>query len=656
MEFNSKRHKQILHILFRSDTPVTSSELAKQLQVSSRTIKSDMIALKSALKKENIQIVTRKGVGYSVKEAHSHLKNQLMFQYTNIDAIPNEFLDRINYLIRRLISARDYLKIETLAEEMGLCRSALSSEIKETRNILKSYRISVKEKPNYGIRIEASEYDLRLCLVDYYEYFFHKFEPDFVVKEFLEIFRFENEERQTIRSTFLDIIRKYNLSLPDLCSQKIAIHLMLMRNRMRQGNILEITPTRIRYIQKFSEYQVAEAITDELAKFPTFSFTVDETAFLSILLLSGVDLYHKPVSKENYYNFYEQSRAISTQLLNHLENNFHISFNDALLETDFISTFIPLLAKVTFHVSNIQDTPANFGYRGRSIVQSPLSMELAYLTSQYLKSTLNYEMDAYDIINFAYAYYNSMVRIQFEYKKRRIILISENSKLAGDSMRTKILRRYGAFIEKIDIFELYELRGIELSDYDWIISVLPLSVFDVDIPILQVNYFLSERNMNRIYNEIIMTGYNFQELMPRIQKADTYENLQVDCMEEMLHFLATSQTTSKSESQVLFNYLLSRMTKVDHHFKNTLILFQFQNQRDSKISLYRLEKPLLWNQFTVQTFVFFQGNPKNDPRFLKAYEIITRQFHEDLYMDELFECKDSLIYTKILNNSRKSEI
>lgn len=656
MELNSKRHKQILHILLRSETPLTSSELAEKLHVSSRTIKSDMLSLKSCLTKENVQLVSQKGVGYSIQDNHSQLENQLVVRYLNINSIPSEFLDRINYLIRRLISASDYLKIETLAEEMGLSRSALSGEIKETRKILKSYHINVKEKPNYGIKIEANEYDLRLCLVDYYEYFYHKFEPDFVVKEFLEIFCFENEERQAIRSAFLEIIRKYRVSLPDLCSQKVAIHLMLMRNRMNHGNILEINPVRLRTIQKFYEYEVAEAITKELAQFPTFTFTVSETAFIAILLLTGVDLYHKPVSAANYYHFYTQSKTIAHQILQHLSSQFHIIFDDFLLEDDLISTLIPLVAKINFHVKNIQDTPTDFGYRGRSIVGSPLSMELAYLTAQFIKNAYNYDMDAYDLINFAYVYYNSIIRIQFEHNPRKLILISENSKLAGDSMKTKIMRRYGSFIESIDIFELYELRGIDLIHYDWVISVLPPSVFYIDIPILQVDYFLSEKNMNSIYNEIIMTGYNFQQLMPVIQKEDIHENIQVDTMEELLLFIAKRQTKDQSEAEILNHYLLERANKIDNHNKETCILFQMQNQKPTEISLYRLAKPLFWQQCVLHTVVFFSGNPQNDPRIMKAYEIITRQFNESLYMDELFQCKDAFIYTKILNNSRKSEI
>lgn len=71
------------------------------------------------------------------------------------------------HIIRRLLIADHFLKLEDLAEELFVSRSTLNNDFKEVKRTLKNYGISIDARPNYGIRLKGDEMRLRFCMSEF---------------------------------------------------------------------------------------------------------------------------------------------------------------------------------------------------------------------------------------------------------------------------------------------------------------------------------------------------------------------------------------------------------------------------------------------------------------------------------------------------------
>ena len=125
---------------------VTSEYLATVNQVSSRTIRTDIKQLDDILSQYGAKIKSARGTGYELsvldeKQFHQLLKelsaNQL-FDSTSIPTVPD---DRVHYLIKRLLLADEYLKLEDLADELYISKSTVQNDLRDVKKQLCKYDI-----------------------------------------------------------------------------------------------------------------------------------------------------------------------------------------------------------------------------------------------------------------------------------------------------------------------------------------------------------------------------------------------------------------------------------------------------------------------------------------------------------------------------------
>ena len=145
----SKRQKEILNLLSQSKEPLTASWIAKELGVSDRTIRSEIKQIEQTMK-DDLLIESIRGKGFVLKQVNQEDPSQA-FQ-PNIDAdesgLSSEFLDkdeRVFYILRRLLLEKDFIKLEHLSEEMFVSLSTLQNDLKDVKEILKKYNLSIKK-------------------------------------------------------------------------------------------------------------------------------------------------------------------------------------------------------------------------------------------------------------------------------------------------------------------------------------------------------------------------------------------------------------------------------------------------------------------------------------------------------------------------------
>ncbi len=140
-----RRQESIIYQLAASDGPLTAEELAKRLLVSTRTIKYEMIEVKTKLSEVGAELIAKRNEGYSICITDQNLFNQYLEPIGIQSTLANNFGSddhaRFLYIARKLVSSSRFVKLEDIADELYLSRSAIREDVNHVMDFLRSYHL-----------------------------------------------------------------------------------------------------------------------------------------------------------------------------------------------------------------------------------------------------------------------------------------------------------------------------------------------------------------------------------------------------------------------------------------------------------------------------------------------------------------------------------
>lgn len=152
-------YSQILNILSENKF-VSAKDIAFQCQCSDKTIRTRIKELNNDLK--GAKIISKPRYGYCL-EITKQLEYEEYKKRSQI-VFPNHSKDRIDFLMRLLLSTNQYYKLEDLSSMLYVSSKTLSMDLHKLERIISKYDLKIKRKPNYGIKVIGSEFNFRLCL------------------------------------------------------------------------------------------------------------------------------------------------------------------------------------------------------------------------------------------------------------------------------------------------------------------------------------------------------------------------------------------------------------------------------------------------------------------------------------------------------------
>ena len=164
----SDRQRRIIRILVRSGGFVRVSDIAKQLGISPRTVRYDIDDIEYYLNLMQIELIRKPRVGIAIKNPDRVLDEMLMWEKSNE---LNTFLnkeERIVYLGLKLAVAESAVSSESLADTIGVSRSAILTDLKELGQCLEGdFDIRLIARKRYGYMLHADELQLRRLLTTF---------------------------------------------------------------------------------------------------------------------------------------------------------------------------------------------------------------------------------------------------------------------------------------------------------------------------------------------------------------------------------------------------------------------------------------------------------------------------------------------------------
>lgn len=145
------------------------NELQKITDTSAQTTKKAIQLLNDQM--EQIAVIEEKDTSYSLKVMDSQQFSEIMNGSLKQQTDFNSSTKRIAVLIDCFMKQEGYIVIDDLSEVLGVSRSTVNKDLRNLKQLMARYQISLIGTPNKGLKIAGTESQLRLLYLHHaYDY------------------------------------------------------------------------------------------------------------------------------------------------------------------------------------------------------------------------------------------------------------------------------------------------------------------------------------------------------------------------------------------------------------------------------------------------------------------------------------------------------
>ena len=620
----SKRMIFVIYLLSDAQGYLTSFELSKSMALSVRTIKSYMKEVKVVLKEHGAILVSKPNYGYKIE-----IENPRLFEpfVQNVILSANFFEElwqdantRFLHIARTLISSDDYIKLDNIADALFLSRSAIQNEIKKLREYFDSYGIKIITKQGLGSKLVGSEQKIRLSMMDLVVNHYHKsnFDPD--VAEFAKYTHYPEEVRSEIRHTFLNVLRNSAYSFSDVYTLMIAYYLIIMVTRAKAGYLIELDQNQLTYIMSYQEFSLIEQILQSVFGENANEISDSEKGFLATIFISW-----RNYSKDEAYQLITDRITDSFNIVvGVLLERTGIDFADSEKFKDLI---FPALVKIQRSYEFDLLSPKTHALESvrSDISYSSLTVELTRGCHNALEDYYGCNISLRHFNAVAYAIYCEISSTKYEYKKLRLLNVTFFGKYNANPSMEAINEKFAEYIESNKSCELYEIRGMNQSDYDWVILDIPKFSYFYDIPTFAIVHVIPKETITAFYKQVIVSGYQYQDYLAFTQNIEVVNEMRFESLHSFLqsvgmkycHDTASARkfikTVSENEAKMSYNY----------HDKVVILFMDYALSKKNFITLFNFSRLMVWGNDRAKSVIVvsMEVSSKLD---LKALENTTR--------------------------------
>lgn len=158
---------QVLKRLISSNQPLTARQMAAQMGITPRMVRSRLEKIAVWLDAFDAKLHRQRGVGYSL-QSNIETRHRI---WRNVQTLSGGRLvlhagERFAYLCVELLSSHQPLLIKNLCLEMHVSRTTVVSDLKKLERWLSKYNLTLNRRPNFGLWVQGEETQTRKAMAD----------------------------------------------------------------------------------------------------------------------------------------------------------------------------------------------------------------------------------------------------------------------------------------------------------------------------------------------------------------------------------------------------------------------------------------------------------------------------------------------------------
>ncbi|WP_226037236.1 BglG family transcription antiterminator [Aquibacillus saliphilus] len=641
----NSRMIQVLRELMASEAALTSEYLANIVQVTSRTIRDDIKSLDRLLSTNGAIIHSIRGKGYELQINDDQLFRQYLHQFIQEDSNANEVApdlpeERTKYLIKRLLLAEGYLKLDGLSDEMHISKSTIQNDLKNAKKILLTYGITLETRPNYGMKVKGSEVKLRFAMS---EYVFNRSEKvaSSLLNDQLSLLTKE-ENLNEIWTIIFDQINENGITLSDIAVNNLFIHIAIAYNRIKSGHHVSLFKKELNEIIDKKEYDVAKKIVSKAEEVLKVTFPQVEIAYIAIHLLGTKMINQTNMSEQEIGNMMESDvYQLTTKVLETIETKLNLKVrHDRELIIGLGLHFKPAINRYRYgmNIRNpmLNDIKANY----------PLAFEAGIVAGLVLEEHMGVKIDENEIGYLALHIGAAMERHKLESGPKRCMIVCASGLGSAQLIKYKLQSRFGSKLEVLGTTEYYKLDQIPFEETDFIISSVPITQH-LSVPVIEVNTILGEKDLGKIEEFVLDRASSVYHY---IKRDLVYLNKSFHTKEEVLTFLVEKLKEKELVYEGFLEAVYQREAVAPTSFGNLVAIpHPITPQSDETfVAICTLDRPIIWEEKRVQFVCLLSVEKDSSEDLQNMYEMLGKIVENTTIIQQILKSKTYNEFIKVL--------
>ena len=605
----NKRQEQLLAILSERRDWMTSRQLAGLLQVSDRTIRSDVEAINKHTDPPPIESNVRQGYRLC-EDARPALASGAETREADIPQTPGA---RCAYMIQKLLFEVKELNLTMLQSQIYVSGYSIDNDLKRIRKMLEPYSGLKLVRNKECISLKGDEASKR------------RFYRDLLVAEVQENFLNLNTLAHLYRSfnlievkdIFVDVLEEYDYSIHESMFPMLILHAGTSIERMNCANYINMEEG-MQGLEDTIEYQIAQTFFDRISK--RLHITVhDGEVGMFALVIMGRRASNYTSDFVNYNGKWMNTKKLVAEALEQVYALFGLDFRqDADLVAGLKMHFHGLIERVKNQV-RMEDVFVEEIKR-----KYPLVFEMGIYVLEFLEQRLGRPISDVESCYIALHLGAASERMNSVRKYRAVMILPHNQSFS-DMCVKKISDMFRERMEVVKVFGYFEEDEVSALDPDLLLSTFPLE-HGLDVETVSINLFVDSETESKILqaiNRLDKKGFRLEftsHIGNLIRKEHYHSQVDMDQPEEIIRMLCAGLEKEGIVEPEFTEVVLKREQMSPTSFVNTFAIPHAFGAfaRDSTIAVAQLKNPVKWGAFEVRLVMLFAIN-EGDARMIKIF-------------------------------------
>lgn len=576
----------------RQDNIVSASQLSSLLNITDRTIRSDVQAINEVLNEHGAQIKLKRKAGYYIEVIDQDKYNTFLHsikqtRVSNLELDSSQ--DRIKYLLNLLLYSDEYMTLDDLADNIYVSKNTLQNYIKTLKNIFSKYNLEYISKANVGIKIIGNEDDKRKCLVEnVLSYNFQNYVTGFTKDEYT---LFEGIDLDLLKQIISNKLRLAHIKTNDFNFKNLIIHFALMISRIQFDCYIN-TNNSINIDNNYNDFINDIALEIE----NTFDITISEGEKKYI--------YSHLVANTQLNDLANNDNKIK-ELVNALLNNIYLDYNfdlrkDEILSHDLFLHFNSILNTKSFALNKrnplLNTIKTNF----------PLAFDITLTTTAKIFNAPPYTLTE-DEVGYVSLHIGAAIERCFSgsLQNKSVILVCGSGQATTRMLETRLnvfFKDKITIVRKASYNEFINYTKRELLNIDFVISTIPLK--SDYIPTITVDFALNNQDIETISKFLTSISLNKMKKSNKFFDKNLFIHLdKIDSKEALLKQMCQLMERQNIVNADYFDCVMERENLAKTNMNDIFALPHPMRlcAKDTKVAVAIIDKPLNWyKQDTVQ--------------------------------------------------------
>nr|WP_256522444.1 BglG family transcription antiterminator [Halobacillus sp. A5] len=487
-------------------------------------------------------------------------------------------------ILSRLLEAREPVKLLSLANELGVTVATISNDLDKIEEELSGFHLTLIRKRGYGVEVQGEEVKIREAIGFLIMRHMDELELLNILRE--NIGGTASSTVDTVSDQLLGLVDKEKLvqierhveeirsSLPyDLADSAylgLVIHLALALERIQKDEIIEMAGEYLDELRQSQEFEMASRLISQLEN--SFHLTIPEaeTGYITMHLMGAKVRY----SQDSFLEATSLSVAFKAkQLIEYVSAQISVNLHDSS----------HLLNDLVIHLK-----PSVYRIQQKMDIQNPLTeqiekdyKDLFAIVEEAVRQVFTEfhfpkEETAFLVMHFASALLHDT-----QLKGLRVLVVCSSGIGTAKILAAKLSQQFKE-IDAVEHESLFDLKNIDLSMFDLVVSTVGLVEFD---DYILVNPMLPVGDIHKVEHAIrrkkVIKQTEKTKAKPKLQIQDqTMKSIQDSVLSVQRYATAVHQLLDSLE---VYNVSGSATEEIIQAATKKLKVRQFLTHADSVV-------------------------------------------------------------------------